>query len=1133
MAEHAWILERLASYTAGGLDAAERGRLEDHIAGCADCAFALDEVKRFDHHLDALFADARPAAGLEDRMIRELRFSQRRVPLLQSPYVRGLLGAAAVLAFGVVGAGATFVAEGGLAGALPRVSHATFDAFASPQIDGGLLGLRAEESERWADDTRTRTASEMANETMRRITRDGRTPAAPGEPRLGLAVDAVNEEVAVPGPVSPNESIGLAGQDPRVNMERRDERARPKSEPRRDSMPRPGAQPPSVLTVAPPVVMPAPAGYGSGGQPGKDSHWKLAEQLQKAGEGKSTTGGQNPGDPYYSYRNADPTAQAQTPADDFKKLNEQDKADPQKRPAEAKPETKPAPQAEPAPEPRTSGEGSPAPKPAPPPPAAEEVPVATRKIIRSGEIEFEIDSFEHAVERLTKVAGEERGFIATVNSEKLPNGKVRGTVVVRCPPDRLDTLLLKLRALGDLKSQRIGSQDVTKMYTDIESELRGARAMENRLIEIIKTGGGQIKDLLVAEKELGTWRTKIEKMEGEIRYYNNLISLSTLSITLTEKEIRAAFGVTETEKVEMGIEVEDVEKAQQDAHALISDAKGRILKSDLKQSPNGQYQAIISFEAAPDAAGPLRDRLKQLGVVSRLEIGRLQQVEGGSTRPVNARTERSDTLFNLSLYNIASVMPRETVNLTVVCHDTEAAYQTVVAKLNKLTGARILSSPLERGRGDQVSASVNFEVKAADADGVLNDLKALGEVMKHQVAEQPEGNNVTKSKRGFNLALWAVAAVKPRETNFVTIATREVPDSFKALQDAVNAAKGRVLHAQLNEQDRSNVNGVIDFEVRRGDEAGILKALGGAGEVLTRQVSRAQEAEGVIDSKVRYQFNVVNIANTKPRETVMLVMASKDVPAAYRALQAEVSKCQGWVTHAQLNEADRKNISAKLTFEVRRSEEAALLKALGATGDVQKRDVMRAADAADVIDTKVRYELTLLNVANIPPREMAKLGIEVKDVDAAAALLSKYVADAKGRVEPLNVVRLPNGTMTAKLVCDVPLASAELLKARFRSVGIVRSQTDTRNEAVPDSALAIARLDVLLSNETPILAADAGPWESMKKGLSYSMVAIGYSLMWVVVGLLVVLPWGLAAWVVLRLLARFRGKPAAPAATAG
>src|SRR5262249_27189244 len=147
-----------------------------------------------------------------------------------------------------------------------------------------------------------------------------------------------------------------------------------------------------------------------------------------------------------------------------------------------------------------------------------------RKIIRTGEVEYEIESFDTSVITITKLVEEEAGFIATVNSDKPPNGRPRGVVVVRAPPERLDPLLLKLRGMGELKSQNIRSQDVGRQYYDLESRLKAARAMETRLLEIIKTGKGEIKDLLLAEKELGEWRTKIESYEGEKRYYDNQVS---------------------------------------------------------------------------------------------------------------------------------------------------------------------------------------------------------------------------------------------------------------------------------------------------------------------------------------------------------------------------------------------------------------------------------------------------------------------------------------------------------------------------------------------------------------------------------------------------------------------------------
>src|SRR5262249_23399089 len=140
-----------------------------------------------------------------------------------------------------------------------------------------------------------------------------------------------------------------------------------------------------------------------------------------------------------------------------------------------------------------------------PPESAPEA-VAVRRVIRSGDIEFEVPSFDSAAAGVTKlVTAIKGGFVATINSEKLPNGKGKGSIVVRVPPDALDGLVLDLRRElgkdGELKGLRIASQDVTKQYTDLESRLKAAKTMQERLLKMIQEGKGEIKQLLEAERE--------------------------------------------------------------------------------------------------------------------------------------------------------------------------------------------------------------------------------------------------------------------------------------------------------------------------------------------------------------------------------------------------------------------------------------------------------------------------------------------------------------------------------------------------------------------------------------------------------------------------------------------------------
>ena len=112
-----------------------------------------------------------------------------------------------------------------------------------------------------------------------------------------------------------------------------------------------------------------------------------------------------------------------------------------------------------------------------------------------------------------------------------------------------------------------------------------------------------------------------------------------------------------TEQVTMKIEADDVEKSLQAALSAVTEAKGRVTKSDLKQHAAGQLEAEVRFEVAPAAAGPVKDKLKQLGIVTHQDSQRLQQAEGrGADRRADRRT--NDVQFNVTLYNVANIKPR-------------------------------------------------------------------------------------------------------------------------------------------------------------------------------------------------------------------------------------------------------------------------------------------------------------------------------------------------------------------------------------------------------------------------------------------------------------------------------------------
>jgi len=440
-----------------------------------------------------------------------------------------------------------------------------------------------------------------------------------------------------------------------------------------------------------------------------------------------------------------------------------------------------------------------------------------RKIIRHGEMQFEVDSFDSAFLQISKIVAEERGFVDSTDSQKLENGKVSGTIVVRVPPEHLDTLVLKLRGLGDLKGQKIVADDITRQYTDLQSELRAAQAMQDRLLEIIKTGKGEVKDLLAAEKELGIWREKIEKITGQINYDNSLIAFSTLQITLSERDIRQAATASETENVSMGIETDDVQKARDNALRALDDAKARIIQSDLKQLDAGQLAATIVAEVAPDAAGPVTDRLKQLGRVARLDITRQQTTPDGTKAPAGVHVQRENTQLQISLYNLANIAPRQTTSVSMACGDVEKAYHQIIERV-AAAGGRVVNSALNRATDQRIDATVNFEVPSDKAEALLAEVRQLGGVMQLAVTENPDTANVTAAKHGFVLTIQDLDQIPPRQTTGISVNCSDPEKGMTDLLAAALSAGGRVIDQNLSQGDQFVAHLVVDVPLKNGAE---------------------------------------------------------------------------------------------------------------------------------------------------------------------------------------------------------------------------------------------------------------------------------------------------------------------------
>jgi hypothetical protein len=474
-------------------------------------------------------------------------------------------------------------------------------------------------------------------------------------------------------------------------------------------------------------------------------------------------------------------------------------------------------------------------------------------------------------------------------------------MTVRMPPDQLDKFVLDLRQqLGktaELKAQKIGSEDVSKVYVDLESGLKSARTMQERFLKMIKEGKGQIKDLIAAEQALGTWNTKVEEYEGQLRYYRDLISLSTVTITMHEKDIRVAAVARESERVQAGVEVEDVEKAMREVLKAVDDAKGRVTRQELKQFAGGQYSAVLEFDVPQAGAGPVRDRLNQLGTVARLDIDRVRTPEGGDKLPMDGRLQRGNTQFILSLYNLANVTPQETVVLHVAAADVAAAYRAVRAAVVKAKG-RIMGAALEQKSPQDIGANMTFAVPREAEPAVSAALGEAGEVLTRSVTrvatpvgatDKDQSKLVTDKKVEYRLELISATAIAPRETVAMAVEVTDVEQALDVLTAKVKELKGRIVEGPKSAHElNGRVTALVVYEVPLPAEPAVAEKLRNSGQLRTKTVTpNPQAPEGKL-ATARFVVTLTNAEVLVPRDEGVMAEIRSGLSYSLRGLSVSV-----------------------------------------------------------------------------------------------------------------------------------------------------------------------------------------------------------------------------------------------------
>ena len=162
---------------------------------------------------------------------------------------------------------------------------------------------------------------------------------------------------------------------------------------------------------------------------------------------------------------------------------------------------------------------------------------ADRQIVRQAEIEVEVKDVASALAAARGAASAVGGSVESEFSRE----DERATIVLRVPAKDLDSTLDRLAQLGSQRHRSVSQQDVTNEYTDLETRLRNAIALRDRL-RTLAAQAKNVTETLAVETELSRVQSDVESMQARFDRLKREVALATVNVSFERARILGPLG---------------------------------------------------------------------------------------------------------------------------------------------------------------------------------------------------------------------------------------------------------------------------------------------------------------------------------------------------------------------------------------------------------------------------------------------------------------------------------------------------------------------------------------------------------------------------------------------------------------
>ena len=160
-------------------------------------------------------------------------------------------------------------------------------------------------------------------------------------------------------------------------------------------------------------------------------------------------------------------------------------------------------------------------------------PEADREVITTGEINVSVTDPRAVAQKISAYA-ESIGGRVDSRTENGDGDDASAFVTVRVPSTKVTATIDKLKTYGTVEDVSLQNEDVTAQTKDLDARIDALRLSIDRL-ERIMANSDTSAELIKAESALTQRQEQLESLETQRKQFADQVSLSTLSIDLSQK----------------------------------------------------------------------------------------------------------------------------------------------------------------------------------------------------------------------------------------------------------------------------------------------------------------------------------------------------------------------------------------------------------------------------------------------------------------------------------------------------------------------------------------------------------------------------------------------------------------------